>query len=115
MHSNDDSVGGITGVIVTSEAQEYITKKRIINSINGSKGGRPKKENQKETELKPNGNPIKTETKGIREDKIREDKIKPFLVWFNNQKKKHTGTPFIGHFSAFLTPRQLTEFTTSVW
>ena len=33
MHSNDDSVGGITGVIVSSEAQEYITKKRIINLL----------------------------------------------------------------------------------
>jgi hypothetical protein len=32
LHSNDDSVGGITGVIVSSEAQEYITKKRI-NSL----------------------------------------------------------------------------------
>ena len=74
--------------------EQYLkaTKKSIINSINGSKGGRPKKENPKETQIKPNGNPIKSETKGIREDKIKEDKIKPFLVWFNNQKKKHTGT-----------------------
>lgn len=49
------------------------------NSINGGKGGRPKK-NPIETETKPKQNPNESETisetKGIREDKIIEDKIK---------------------------------------
>ena len=52
------------------------TKKSKTNSINGSKGGRPKKENQTETEIKPNENQIESETKGIREDKIIKDEIK---------------------------------------
>lgn len=50
------------------------TSKSSINSLNGAKGGRPKK--QIETEIKPNQNPIETESKGIREDKIKEYKIK---------------------------------------
>jgi len=44
-----------------------------INSLNGKKGGRPK---SKKTEIKANQNRIKSELKGIREDKIRKDKIK---------------------------------------
>jgi uncharacterized phage protein (TIGR02220 family) len=54
------------------------TNKSVTNSENGSKGGRPKKEkiNPTETEIKPNQNPIKSESKGIREEKIKEDKIK---------------------------------------
>ena len=51
-----------------------VEEKSKINFINGSKGGRPKK-NQIETETKPNQNPIETESKGIREDKIRLDNI----------------------------------------
>lgn len=49
------------------------TSKR--NSLNGSKGGRPKKAKQKpkETQTKPLGLISLSETKGIREDKIRED------------------------------------------
>ena len=57
-----------------SQFQE-INKKSKINSANGKKGGRPKK-NPYKTESKPNQNRIKTEVKGIREDKIREDKIR---------------------------------------
>ena len=53
--------------------------KSKTNSINGGKGGRPKK-NPIETETKPKQNPNESETisetKGIREDKIIEDKIK---------------------------------------
>lgn len=46
------------------------------NSINGAKGGRPKKpkQNQKETEKKPTALIPLSETKGIREDKIILDK-----------------------------------------
>tara|TARA_R110000772_G_scaffold67308_1_gene149393 strand:+ start:1212 stop:1940 length:729 start_codon:yes stop_codon:yes gene_type:complete len=46
------------------------------NSSNGSKGGRPRKENPNESEIKPKQKPIESETKGIREDKIIKDKIK---------------------------------------
>jgi hypothetical protein len=49
--------------------------KSKTNSINGGKGGRPKK-NPIETETKPKQNPNESQTKAIREDKIIEDKIK---------------------------------------
>lgn len=55
---------------------ERVENQSKVNKINGSKGGRPRKKNPKETETKPKQNPKETETKGIREDKIREDKIK---------------------------------------
>lgn len=50
-----------------------VENKSKTNSVNGSKGGRPKK-NPIESETKPKQNPIESETKGIREDKIKEDK-----------------------------------------
>jgi len=49
------------------------TSKSSVNSLNGAKGGRPKK--QIETEIKANQNPIESESKGIREDKIIKDEI----------------------------------------
>jgi hypothetical protein len=52
-----------------------VENKSKTNSVNGSKGGRPKK-NPIESEIKPNENPIESETKGIREDKIIKDNIK---------------------------------------
>lgn len=60
-----------------------VSEKSKTNSINGSKGGRPKK-NPIETETKPNLNPNESETKGIREDKIKEDKIKEDNIIENN-------------------------------
>lgn len=51
---------------------EEATKLSTKNSMNGSKGGRPKK-NPNETETKPKQNPTESQTKGIREDKIKED------------------------------------------
>lgn len=51
------------------------TNQSKVNSSNGSKGGRPKKEKPTETENKPKENPIESETKGIREDKIKEEEI----------------------------------------
>jgi hypothetical protein len=53
------------------------TTKSRINSENGAKGGRPKKpkRNPKETETKPNQKQIESESKGIREEKIKEDNI----------------------------------------
>jgi len=53
--------------------------KSKTNSTNGSKGGRPKK-NPIESEIKPKLNPIESESKGIREDKIIEDKIKENII-----------------------------------
>lgn len=52
-----------------------VSEKSKVNSINGSKGGRPKK-NPNESETKPKLNPNESESKGIREDKIIEDKIR---------------------------------------
>ena len=53
------------------------TNKSVTNSENGSKGGRPKKAkiNPNETEIKANQNPIKSESKGIREENIKEENI----------------------------------------
>lgn len=53
---------------------EDATKLSVKNSLNGSKGGRPKK-NPNETQIKPKQNPTQSQTKGIREDKIKEDDI----------------------------------------
>ena len=46
--------------------------KSKTNSINGGKGGRPKK-NPIESETKPKQNPNESQTKAIREDKIKLD------------------------------------------
>lgn len=73
---------------------EDATKLSTKNSVNGSKGGRPKK-NPNETETKPKQNPTESQTKGIREDKIKEDDIikrkedfaqslKPFLETYGS-------------------------------
>lgn len=50
----------------------------VKNSVNGKKGGRPRKEeNPTESQIKPNEkpniNPTESQTKGIREDEIKED------------------------------------------
>lgn len=78
-----------------------VENKSKTNSTNGSKGGRPKK-NPTESETKPNLNPTESETisesKGIREDKIKEDKIKntiepinwpELLLFFNTTTNKN--------------------------
>ena len=57
------------------EQFKKVTNQSKTNSINGSKGGRPKKIKPKETENKPKINPTESETKGIREDKIKEEEI----------------------------------------
>lgn len=46
----------------------------IRNWNNGRLGGRPKKKNPEETQLKPKDNPVKTPSKPIREEKSRLDK-----------------------------------------
>jgi len=63
-------------IIVKFLDAQYLkaTEKSVINSGNGSKGGRPKKPIK--TELKPNEKPIESESKGIREEDIKENEIK---------------------------------------
>lgn len=51
-----------------------VIRQSKTNSENGKKGGRPKK--RKESEIKAKQKPNESETKAIREDKIRKDKIK---------------------------------------
>jgi len=65
-------------IIIKFLDQQYLnaTKQSKTNSINGSKGGRPKKENPNESEIKATLKPNESQTKGIREEKRREDKIK---------------------------------------
>jgi len=63
----------ITIKFLDNQRNNAITKSEI-NAKNGAKGGRPKK--PKETEIKANKNPIESELKGIRKDKIIEDEIK---------------------------------------
>lgn len=65
--------------------------KSNINSKNGAKGGRPRK--QKESESKPKQNPTKSESKGIRKDKIikediKEDKKTIFETWLSYRKEQ---------------------------
>lgn len=71
------------------EQLEERKAKSKVNSVNGSKGGRPKK--QKETENKPNALNSLTETKGIkkREDKRREDiPTKSIFLSYASEKSK---------------------------
>jgi hypothetical protein len=62
------------------------TKLSKVNSANGSKGGRPKKENPIKTEIKPNKNPIESESKAIREDKIKEEENNNITTIVDNVK-----------------------------
>ena len=59
-----------------------VAKTSTQNSINGAKGGRPKKAkpNPKESENKPTALIPLSETKGIREEEIKEDKITPISI-----------------------------------
>lgn len=94
-------IENVVKVSFLDEQYKNATKKSNTNSINGSKGGRPKKIKPDESEIKPKLNPNESESKGIREDKRKEEEIilKPnfedrkqkFLVWFNSQKKVYTG------------------------
>lgn len=84
------------------------TKQSETNSINGSKGGRPKKEKPNESETKPKLNPNESKTKGIREDKIIEDNIKKdyskelFFEDWNELRKEHLKKPsFIKSMSSY--------------
>ena len=57
-----------------------VQKTSKTNSDNGKKGGRPKKNNPKESQIKPTALFSLSETKGIREDKIKEEEIKEYKV-----------------------------------
>lgn len=70
-----DLIEDVIRIKFLDEQFEKATNLSKVNSANGSKGGRPKKENPIKTEIKPNQNPIESETKGIREDKIKEKEI----------------------------------------
>lgn len=58
-----------------NEQMDFAIKLSKTNKINGLKGGRPAKKKQEETQTKPKQNPVESETKGIRRDKIRIDNI----------------------------------------
>ena len=81
---------------------EEVKEKSKTNKVNGSKGGRPTKNpivTEPITEIKPNGNPIESESKGIREDKIIEDKIITTDSVENRKLKfAHSLEPFIDEF-----------------
>ena len=95
---------------------EDVEAKSKINSVNGSKGGRPKKpkkeselkpnRNQTETEIKANENQNESESKGIREEEIIEDKIKKNNIEDRKLKFAHTLQPFIFEYGKEL----ITEF-----
>ena len=66
---------------------EKATNLSKTNTLNGKKGGRPK---TNKTETKPKQNPIKSETKGIREDNIKEDNINNIYNKFVDEVKNHS-------------------------
>lgn len=65
---------GFISINFLNDKFEKATEKSKINSINGAKGGRPKK--QSKSENKPNAFNSLSETKGIREDNIIKEEIK---------------------------------------
>jgi len=69
-----DLVGNDIHIKFLDNQLNEVENKSKTNSVNGSKGGRPKK-NPTESETKPKLNLTESETKGIREDKIIEDDI----------------------------------------
>lgn len=79
------------------EQRDERAVKSKVNSINGAKGGRPKK--RKETENKPNALNSLTETKGnkIREEEKREEEnildFKKFTDWFNSRRTQYLEIP----------------------
>ena len=62
-------INGKIKISFLKKQYEQIVEKSRINKANGAKGGRPKNPNK--TEQKPKENPIKSESKGIREDNIK--------------------------------------------
>ena len=100
--------------------------KSKTNSFNGSKGGRPKK-NPIKSETKAKQNPIKSETKakqnpiksesiseikGIREDKIRLNKIKEDNIINNTPEIKNFGD---GDLDKNLINANILKFESPIW
>jgi hypothetical protein len=83
------------------------TNKSTINSLNGAKGGRPKK--QTESEIKPNQNQIKSESKGIREDKIIKEEIIENEIIENNIITASPKFSFLGALIEYGFNRNLVE------
>lgn len=83
------------------------TSKSSVNSLNGAKGGRPKK--QTETEIKANQNPIESESKGIREDKIIKEEIKENEIIKNESLPALPKFSFLGSLLDYGFDRQLVE------
>lgn len=80
---------GMLSITFLDEQKNEREQRAIVNSLNGSKGGRPKK--QKESENKPNALISLSETKGNkrREEEIREEKNKKsFDIFWNTYPKK---------------------------
>lgn len=77
---------------------EEVLEKSKTNKANGSKGGRPTKNpiiTEPITETKPIVNPIESESKGIREDKIIEDKITTNNIEARKLKFSQSLIPFL--------------------
>jgi len=83
------------------------TNKSSVNSLNGAKGGRPKK--QIETEIKANQNPIESESKGIREDKIIKEEIIENEIIKNEILPASPKFSFLGSLLDYGFERQLVE------
>jgi hypothetical protein len=89
-------------IVIKFLLSQYLkaTEKSTVNSSNGAKGGRPK--NQIKSEIKANENPIKSETKGIREyniikeNNINENFYKELLIsesWIEINAKNNRISP----------------------
>jgi hypothetical protein len=68
------------------------------NSANGSKGGRPKK-NPNETQTEPNLNPTESQTKGIREEEIKEDNIIKNEIFLRKKNFANQLADYVGKYS----------------
>ena len=80
---------GILSITFLDEQKTEREQRSIVNSLNGSKGGRPKKQN--ESEKKPNALISLSKTKGNkrREEKRREEKNKEsFDIFWSTYPKK---------------------------
>jgi hypothetical protein len=98
---DEEIIVSIDGNIIISfldKQKEKAIENSRKNTVNGKKGGRPK------TQKKPKENPKETQTKGIREDKIKEEEIiqnnsvskftpDKFLKWFNEARSKNLEKP----------------------
>jgi len=74
-----DITNNIISIKFLDKQLSSVEDKSKTNTINGSKGGRPKKnpiKSESKANDNPTHNPTESESKGIREDKIRVEKIR---------------------------------------